>query len=691
MRNIIQILLLEIHPITTNELALRLGVSDRTILRDLNQVEKVLQKHHLTLNRKPGTGIQISGKDTNKQALKVILKELKYTDFTPEERQTIILLALLESNSPVKLFTLSNELQVTDATVSNDLDVIEQQLDEYDLTLLRRRGYGVTIQGNEANKRSMISHLISNHLDEIELMSMMKSNIQLKSSQTNMGISNRLLGIIKPEKLQIIEREVEIVRTSLPYGLADSAYIGLVVHLALVVERLEQGGVIEFDSSHLRQIQRLEEYTMATELIHRLENSLKITIPIDEIGYITMHLLGAKLRIDHNYLIEDDQLKIAYRAKKLIHFVSEMYEEDLMENYGLLNDLVAHLKPAIYRIKQQMKIKNPMIDEIKGNYEELFEVIQGGVRKAFPTLDFPDEEIGYLVLHFGSALIHSKDDIALTAIVICPSGIGTARMLAEKLRQKLPEIKQVTNKSLFDLNDYVMSPNDLIVSTVPLKGIEDYILATPFLTKDDIHHIRKVIRRKQLAQPIPRKKKLKKPQKNQKVNLTSRLQNMQNFSKSILYLVENFRVYKLEAKQNIADHVLNICKILAKNIEIDQKQVLHDLQARESIGGLGIPGTALALYHTRTTGVQQISFTNFSIEEPITIKAMDEDEIQCKQIIVMLAPQDPNQEMLEILSFISGMIIKDQKTIEIFERANEKEIYSLLTDQLEQLITEKLS
>src|SRR5690625_7392780 len=106
-------------------------------------------------------------------------------------------------------------------------------------------------------------------------------------------------------------------------------------------------------------------------MIKQLEQSLDITIPKDEIGYITMHLLGAKLRIDHNYLIEDSNLGIAYNEKKLIQFVSEQYGEDLMNNNGLLNDLVAHLKPVIYRLKQQMNIKNPIINNILKNYRDL--------------------------------------------------------------------------------------------------------------------------------------------------------------------------------------------------------------------------------------------------------------------------------------------------------------------------------
>lgn len=622
-RKIIDILLHSRQGKTLAQIASQLQVSNRTIQRDLKQVEEILHRYQLTLKRKSGSGVELLGNESKKLALSIALKEVKYTDFTPDERHAIILLALLESNEPLKLYILANELKVTEATISNDLDIIHKKLEKYQLTLIRRRGYGIEIIGKEQNKRAAISHLISEHIDEIDLISLLKSNIQLKSGQHNVEIFNRLLGVINPENIKIIENEVEKMIALLPYGLADSAYIGLVVHLALVIERLKQGEIIKFDQTYLKQIQQSQEFELASKMIRQLEKSLDITIPNDEIGYITMHLLGAKLRIDHNYIIEDSNIGIAYNAKKLIQFISEQYEEDLMSNNSLLNDLVAHLKPAIYRLKQQMNIKNPLIDEIKTNYQDLFNLIQTGVNEIFVGIQFPDEEIGYLVLHFGSALIHSRADIPLTALVICPSGIGSAKMLAEQLQKKLPEIKQVDNLSVFDLDDHLANQYDVIVSTIPLKSEINYILASPFLTVDDIDRIKKVIRRKQIN-PTPSNKDRTTGVNQSPTNLPQHLQMIHNISKASLELLSSFDVIPLEQKGAVEEIIATICTLLKQNNVIqNHSTVLTDLISRQKSGGLGIPETNLALYHTRTNGVEQISFTVFPLNIPIDIKGMD--------------------------------------------------------------------
>src|SRR5690625_338606 len=193
----------------------------------------MLYVHHLQINSKTSSGLNISEQEKDKHNLQLILSNVKHTDFTPEERQAMMLLTLLEANEPIKLFTLANELLVTIATVSNDLDKVEEDLQKFRLVLERRKGYGVKIEGNEADKRSAISYLFTKHVDEFAFISLLKENIQKRSQRNVQTISNRLLGLVHPDKLQTIEREVEKIRDELHYDLEDSAYIGLVVHFAL--------------------------------------------------------------------------------------------------------------------------------------------------------------------------------------------------------------------------------------------------------------------------------------------------------------------------------------------------------------------------------------------------------------------------------------------------------------------------
>ena len=176
---------------------------------------------------------------------------------------------------------------------------MEERLDPFhNLSLIRKRGYGVQIEGDENAKRKAMSKVISDNVDEYELMSLIKESIQKKSKQSSNPISDRLLGLVEKKNLHIVERTVDEMNKDLPYSIADSAYMGLVVHLALAMERIMRGENITIDQSYLAELEGTPEYMIAKKIIEKLKKVYQTEIPDAEIGYITMHLRGAKLRQD---------------------------------------------------------------------------------------------------------------------------------------------------------------------------------------------------------------------------------------------------------------------------------------------------------------------------------------------------------------------------------------------------------
>ncbi|GAA3313289.1 hypothetical protein GCM10020331_003090 [Ectobacillus funiculus] len=153
-RQILEILLSTTDELTVKELADTIQVSVRTIHRDLKKILRMfLKEYDLSLLKKSGVGVQVSGSEQRVNDLKIFLFSLSHIEYTPEERQTIILCALLEAKDAIKLVGLANDLNVTVATVSNDLNKLEERLQTVELSLIRKRGYGVEIQGSESAKK----------------------------------------------------------------------------------------------------------------------------------------------------------------------------------------------------------------------------------------------------------------------------------------------------------------------------------------------------------------------------------------------------------------------------------------------------------------------------------------------------------------------------------------------------------
>lgn len=75
---------------------------------------------------------------------------------------------------------------------------------------------------------------------------------------------------------------------------ADSAYAGLLVHLALAVQRLKKEEKITIDQKLLADLKQKKEYQIGAHIAQSIGRDFSLAVPEDEIGYITMHLLGAK-------------------------------------------------------------------------------------------------------------------------------------------------------------------------------------------------------------------------------------------------------------------------------------------------------------------------------------------------------------------------------------------------------------
>ena len=76
------------------------------------------------------------------------------------------------------------------------------------------------------------------------------------------------------------------------------------------------------------------------------------------------------------------------------------------ERKGLIEGLILHLRPSIYRIKYGSRLVNPLFDEIKIKHEELFKKVQVASKylEEFIGSKLGEHEVSYIVLHYAAAL-----------------------------------------------------------------------------------------------------------------------------------------------------------------------------------------------------------------------------------------------------------------------------------------------
>ena len=139
-------------------------------------------------------------------SLKELLGQVTDHNYTPQERQSIIVSRLLPSHEPVKLFALSSLLGVTDSTISNDLDKLEGWFKGHGLELVRKPGLGVYVAGEEQSIRQAIVTYIYDNIEENELLNLVHANLTENESgnetrkQERIHIRESFLAELKTKK-----------------------------------------------------------------------------------------------------------------------------------------------------------------------------------------------------------------------------------------------------------------------------------------------------------------------------------------------------------------------------------------------------------------------------------------------------------------------------------------------------------
>ncbi|MBM7556107.1 BglG family transcription antiterminator [Halanaerobacter jeridensis] len=511
---ILKTLLQSKQAVPIKKLAEKFDVSSRTIRYDLDDLEDSLANYDVTLVRKPHVGIFL---DSTEEKLKEVATELvdlhSYQRvLSPQERKYLILLKLLRSDEPIIIKQLEAMLEVSNSTVIKDLNKVEAWLEEYDLELIRKTNYGIELAGDEMNIRHAMTAVLEETADEEELISFL-SQIQkktLEDKRLETGFLTELDKLVGDLNLAKIEDIVAWAEKELGFQLADGAYAGLLVHLGLAISRLLAGKDIELSEERRALLQESPEYDVAQEVGEMIEEVFEVEVPISEIAFITLHLMGAKLR-QHWDQAEYDDLADTDLPPELIMMTKEMVEvaEDyldirLSDDEQLMLGLALHLKPTINRLKYDLPLKNPLVVDVKEKYGEVFAAAKRAAKILQSELQKPvgQDEIGFLAMHLGAAIERrnsNQDFPRLRVALVCSSGIGTTNLLATKLKKEFSDIEIVEILSAFELRqgEVDLDEIDLLITTVGLEVDFCSVLeVNPLLSDSDKKRIQEFIEQK---------------------------------------------------------------------------------------------------------------------------------------------------------------------------------------------------
>lgn len=686
-KRMLQILLQTEGTMTMQALADQMKVSKRTAQREMDDISSFLKGTGVNLITKMGKGIWLDGETDKKQALlSELTKSEVYDAGNREERRKRLILEILKEKDLKKLCYYSNRFKVSESTISGDLEAVESWFAQYGIRIIRKLGSGIEVEGEETDYRRAIRVFIEENIDTAFLKEVYEKEDIPDFDRTIKG--GTIQNIFNQDILkQVVECVAEYEDKQLE-KLTESAYSGLIIHVTIAVNRILKGEIIEKECGIEEDVLSDKDYALAEELSKSLAKKFDIEIPKVETFYIYLHLKGAK----HEKVQWDKDNIHEETGKKILRIVNEMIDvfdpKDAWlykQDNEFIQGLLAHLQPTMIRLLYQMKIHNPVLDTVKQEYKDVYQkcVEASKVLEKYLDRKIPEDEIGFLAIHFGAAKVRlesQREKLRPVHVgVVCASGIGISRLMSSRLKQAFRDRIQISVYGKRDVTPYITTKTDFFVSSIPMEKTEiPTVFVNPFLNDEDMEEIHKLVHQYERL-----------PEKSQEQDTFSlQLEKINLITAQINSVIKYMDVFDVEADIDF-DSLLNVIGERLSPYQDRKEIIIRDIRNREQIASQVFAEFGFALLHSRSQGVIRPTLAICLPGE--TEHFTDPYFKDIKIVFVMLIPEDENIDINgEILGYLSSTLMEEETLEEIIAGNGKEEIQNIISGYLKIFFQEYL-
>lgn len=460
---------------TIKDIGKNLFLPERTIRYEIDNINSIVSLNNVSVQI-----VNKRGKLEIFDALKSseIIKTLKEVEkISKEEREDYLLVKLLFERR-INLKKLTVELNVSRTTIKNDLFSLEKRIKKEGIKLIDNSLY--FIENNELNKRKVLINLLYKYIEEF-----------INGLENGIVISYLNKFFSKTDILLVEKFTKNISDNNL---ISNKLYKTFYMYVLITVQRIKSKNLI-LENKNVNFLKITQEYKKIDKEAKFLERSFGIIFDENEKLQITDFLIGF-FSYSYNTSIFDVWIKVNMFIKEMIKNVGEKLEVNIINDSQLLEGLMNHVKPTIYRIRNKIVLENMNIyyEEAKNIYPKLFGIIKKELKSLEKLIDieFPENELLLFVIHFQAAIERNQNikSQVKNVILVCIGGYGTTNILTYKLR-KIYELEEIKIISYLDINKSYKNI-DAIITTVDLNiNITENITVpilrvSPFFTEKDI-------------------------------------------------------------------------------------------------------------------------------------------------------------------------------------------------------------
>lgn len=436
--------------LTNKKLSEELNSSPAKVRDKIEYLSKIMDKDiaEIVKKRGPKNGYSLVVYDRKRYQSfleKLYQEELdeRLTANNPSFRVEAITLKLLNITAPIKSEDLAEELMISSRQLNNDLKVVRQFLHEYSLRIVSKPYYGMYIEGTEFRKRLCLANLYIKN--PVIVGASFEKTVFENIENTNMIKWIRAIVLEESAKFDI--------------KFSDVALNNLAVHLFIIIHRssyFEQNGIEENTEAGDK------EKKLTNAIISKIDREFSITLNEYDYQCLEIHIVGKRAYLNDDISFISEEMKNF--TSDLLQLIDESYKTNFQKDESLAIRLQLHFLPMFIRMRNDVVLKNPIIEEIKSRYIFSYEIalMAGEEIERRYNKKLTEDELSYIALHFEVSLYQTTRK-KYKVLIICHTGTCSAEILKQQILSKF--------------SDYVSQLDICAVNQIGCISFEEYSFA----------------------------------------------------------------------------------------------------------------------------------------------------------------------------------------------------------------------
>ena len=462
--------------ITVKDISNLYNITERSIRYDIDELNVFFQeKNNKDIIEINNNRLKILYSEDEIEDIVENIKEKEYF-LSENERVNILSYEIFLSKNEFILQYFTEKYNLSKTTVRYSLKELNKIISEYGLVIDMNNNRGYKIIGSEINIRKYIINILREYIKDT------------KEKKIEYAPLKKI--IQKFYKKSRIEESKSTINKILDYTgktISDEAFETLQLFLFISVIRNKNGHEIEEDVENEIFLSKTMEFSKIREILEKIEN-----IKEKDIHYFVDFFLGSySYNLEYSYFL--NWILIESLIDQFIKLLSDKLKVNLTEDKILRKELLNHIKPAIYRMKNKFKLTESILSEVKKQYMELFIKTKSSLKiiSDFIDLSFDEDEAAFITVMIQRAITRNNPSTLLkkdpNILIVCGLGYSSSRFLYENINNRF-QVNIIDIIPFNQLENYnYLKKADIIISTLDFKldGM-DVITVNAVMNEKDI-------------------------------------------------------------------------------------------------------------------------------------------------------------------------------------------------------------